>query len=257
MCPQYTLDFNKFVAGNYLNKQLEEEYGVEIIAVGQTGSGYAPDNAARVMDTGVDGMGNALIIQESDVIDTVWNENGGSITFSFVDGAHLEEINILHSMSSQDHVDVTLSFCTGETEELESTDRVSAGEGNWLSAYSLVNNERYVSGLTVKGLHGFAVTELKYMLCPGTCSSSTPSLAPSPIPSIMKGTSESPTSEIVCLPGMECGPGHVESFEPTGAPVFAATESPVSTSSSGPTDSFICADDPWMSGKDYDDEDEF
>merc|ERR1712187_554935 len=100
-------------------------------------------------------------------------------------------------------------------------------EENSLVSYSLVNNDKYVSGLTVKGLHGCAVTELKYMLCPDTCSSSTPSLAPSPIPSIMKGTSQSPTSEIVWLPGMECGPGHAETFEPTGAPVFATTEPPV------------------------------
>lgn len=233
-----------------MNEQLEEEYGVTITAVGQADSGNTPDGAARVMDTGVDSLGNALIIQESYETFSVWNEGGGSITFSFTDGVHLEDVNVLRSKSSELPVDVTVVFGTGETEQLDSTDFVPIGEEKRLFTYSLVNNDKYVSSLIVEGPSEFAITELKYMLCPGT---STPSLAPSPAL-----TSLSPTSVILCLPGENCGgPGHEETFEPTGAPIFAPTEPPVSAPPSGPTDSFICVDEEWMSRKDYDDEDEF
>merc|ERR1711933_85975 len=97
LCPRIELDFSELGTGTYVSDQLNADYGVTVSASGKGTSGTTPDGAARVMGTGVSGIGSAIMIQSSSTSLPNWNENGGSITISFAQPVELQNIGVLRT----------------------------------------------------------------------------------------------------------------------------------------------------------------
>lgn len=217
LCPRYLIDFNSFAPGSYIHKDLKEDFGVTLTAAGEGGSGYTPNGSGRVTDSGVGGIDNVVIIQESDVAEPIWNEQGGFIVLSFDQPVHLWNLGVLQDPNDGNDISVTVVLASGGTMELNvgsmtEWSQINSEELNYISP------DGDISHVAIESSGYFALTGLEIGLCPG---SSFPSPGPSTTPTV--AVSASPTLEDSSPP----------SLEPSSPPIFAPTEQPIS---------FVCVD---------------
>merc|ERR1711933_715829 len=218
LCPRIELDFSELGAGSYVNDQLNVDYGVTISASGEGTSGTTPDGAARVLGTGMSGIGNAIVIQSSSTTLPNWNENGGSITISFAQPVELEHIGVLRTLTVSADLDFSLEYADGtittpdphyeEAKDWEFFEQKGIEE----VLYRVYLSGKQVKSFTITGSIEFAITDISYVWCP--YDSAFPTTAPTTaMPSEAPIFAPTDEPDFVCVD---------EEFldEATGSPAF-------------------------------------
>jgi len=197
-CPLFRLDFKDLNGGDYVTNQLQQSYGVTI-AASANGGGYTPGGAARVFDTafpmcpagsgagdaslgspnvacggpgqgsgGASGsafsncvpLGNALVIQQSNMAQPQDNAHGGTITFTFGAAVDLESVTMLNVVSSSTAPTLTLVHANGA----QSSHTCSVTGENGVTTETLMATGIVKLMVTLPG--SGAISSLDYRWCP-------------------------------------------------------------------------------------------
>jgi len=215
---QKVVDFSEFVPGEYISQLADGLARLETSGSGYNAQGpriYDSNNTGGADSDLEVGVGNVLIIQESDQPEPDDNADGGSIKFFFENN-----VVIVRSITLVDNNVGSFMICKKDGNTVFRTDFAAAGEGQVIE--TMVRDYEFVDECRLKLKQSGAISQIEFCLAGDDKEESEPTPFPSPEP-----TSEPtpfPTPEPTSEPSLE--PSTFPSSEPTPETTLEPTPFP-------------------------------